>query len=313
MRTVLRLAPFALAGVAGLWAALATGGCTVVTESNTTDSGVPADTSPVDNDTGMMDTGTTDTEMPETGTPAVIVKATDLIGSSLMDDVRNFGGGGTLADIRDNGKIAYAIAAYDSGSSKIESNFIGIDASGAYVDGRLTGLPTGSMVNIVVTGYLRGLNGNNADTPTTRIPWATAHCTATPSATADVVATCEKLALIPDLDGIVFSSDVLPPGYCAGKGATDFDLLRARTPYSGSAVVSKTSNDCGGVIWIPSSEFMSVESGGKSEWSLSLESKTMGTACTLAAPCQVDRMGNSVWIVGASCQLDDTTAPGGCF
>ena len=163
-------------------------------------------------------------------------------------------------------------------------------------------------------------HGNNADAPNVRVPWARTTCTATPSATADVTATCAtKLAIIPDLKGIIFSSDVLPDGYCTGKGATEFDILRARTPISGTATVSKTTNDCQGVIFVPESEFASAEVTGVSEWSLSLEPKGSAAACTLtpANKCVIDRKTGTekidIYVVGAACQMSNAKTGGTCF
>jgi hypothetical protein len=318
MRTLLALASF------GLLAALATG-CTVVTSDAPLDAGDTGTVSDDGTDTNVDDTGiVTDTGTPDA--PAgfgVIVRANDLVGGAA-DDIRDYGGGSTLADIRDGGRIAYAIAKYESGGTKIESNPIGNATSGGgRVDGKLVGLPVGGTVTITVTGYLRGLNGNNADVPMVRIPWATTTCTATPSATADVFATCtKKLELIPTLAGIVFTSDVLPADYCAGKGAstTDgFDLLRARTPATGTAVVSKTTNDCQGVIWVPETEFAAQEVGGVSTWRLAMEPKGSGAACSLtdANLCKVDRKTGTakidIFIVGEACRLTNASTGGTCF
>jgi hypothetical protein len=314
MRTLLILG-------SGLLASLAVG-CTVVTSDPPLDGG--PDTGIV-NDTGTTDTGVVTDSTPDTPAGfAVVVRANDLVGGA-MDDIRDFGGGSTRADIEVGGRIAYALAKYENGATKVESNPIGNAADGSgRVDGRLVGLPTGSPVSITVTGYLRGLNGNNADAPMTRIPWATTTCTATPSATADVFATCStKLALIPTLAGIVFTSDVLPPDYCAGKGksTTDgFDLLRARTPATGTAAVSKTTNDCQGVIWVPETEFAAQETDLTSTWRLSVEPKGTGAACsqTDANLCRVVRKDSAgakidIFVVGEGCRLSNTTTGGTCF
>ncbi len=316
MRTLLVLGSF------GLLASLAVG-CTVVASDPPLDGG--ADTGTVDDTGTVTDTGVvTDNGTPDTPAGfAVIVRANDLVGGAA-DDIRDYGGGSTRADIELGGRIAYALAKYEAGGTKIESNPIGNAADGSgRVDGRLAGLPTGSPVTITVTGYLRGLNGNNADAPMTRIPWATTTCTATPSATADVFATCStKLALIPTLSGIVFTSDVLPPGYCAGKGAstTDgFDILRARTPATGTAVVSKTVNDCLGVVWIPEAELAGQEVAGVSTWRLALEPKGSTPACSLtdANLCRVDRKTGAgkidIFVVGEGCRLSNATTGGTCF
>lgn len=144
-----------------------------------------------------------------------------------------------------------------------------------------------------------------------------------PSATADVFATCAtKLALISGLSGIVFTSDVLPPGYCTGRGAsaTDgFDRLRARIPATGTAVVSKTTDDCQGVVWIPETEFAAQETAGVSTWRLGMEPKGMAAACshTDANLCRIDRKTGEgkidLFIVGEGCRLNNTTTGGTCF
>lgn len=326
MRTLLVLGSFGL--IAGV--TVAAMGCTVVTNDAPLDAGPDTgtivaddgvDTNVVVTDTGMM---------PET--PAafgVIVRANDLVGGAA-DDIRDFGGGSTRADIQVGGRIAYAIAKYEDGSRKDESNPIGNATSGGgRVDGKLIGLPTGAAVTITVTGYLRGLNGNNDEAPMIRVPWAVTTCTATPSATADVIATCKNasgtnstLELIPTLSGILFTSDVLPDGYCAGKGAsttTGFDVLRARTPATGTAVVSKTTDDCLGVIWVPETEFATQEVSGVSTWRLAMEPKGAAAACSLTDPnlCRVDRKTGTakidIFVVGTSCQLTNATTAGTCF
>ena len=312
MRTLLCLGSFCLLSSLAV-------GCTI------TSSDAPLDDA---GDTGVTGDDGTDTLVTNTGTPgtdtapgfAVIIPAAALVGG-VDDDIRDYGGGSTRSDIVDGGRIWEAYATAPFGSTTLESTRIGKDPSGpGRVDGRLTGLPAGTAVTITVTGYLRGLNGNNADVPNARVPWARTTCTATPSATADVTATCAtKLALIPDLKGIIFSSDVLPDGYCAGRGVAEFDILRARTPISGTATVSKTTNDCRGVIFIPLAEFASVETAGISEWSLSLEPKGTAAACTLtpANKCVVNRNGTSglldVYVVGTSCQMSNAKTGGTCF
>lgn len=322
MRSVLQLGALPLAAITAVALASTFGGCTITTnDAPLSDAG---DTGTVTDDTGtpVDDTGVvTDTGTPETSGPAVIIKALSLIGSTTTDDIRDFGGGSTRSDIVDGGRIAYGFAKVGTQ----ESSVIGKDSAGAYVDGRLEGLTPGTPVTITVTGYLRGLNGNDDADPMFRIPWATTTCTATPSATVDVVAECTKLSLIPDLKGIVISSDVLPPSWCTSKGMTKltdgtdktvFDRLRARTPYDGTAAVSKTVNDCLGVIWIPFSEYSAAEdAAGVSNWSLSLETNDSGTACTLASPgCVVDRkVGTAdetdIYVVGEACRLNNDTAP----
>ncbi len=305
MSTPLRLGLGTLLVGALVYGALGTTGCVVVTDS-TSDAG---DTGYVD-DTGTTDTGITDTGT-DTALPSVIIPGAALLG----DDALDFGGGSSKADIVTNKRIAYAVAKVGA----TESGPIGKDASGTIVNGKLTGLTPGVPVTITVTGYLRGLTGKNADPANERIPWAVTTCTATPSASADVTAACNKLALITDLKGIVVTSDVLPSGYCAGKGATDFEELRARTPFSGSAIASRYVTDCYGVIFIPFADFSASEVGGVSEWSLSLGSKSSSTACTSTAPCRVDRKTSSaspidLYVVGSECGLNTSTAaPTTCF
>lgn len=316
MRTLLRLGTFGLFASLAAFAAVSTNGCTVLVNDAPLDD-ASADTIADEGVDTATDTGTpevsTDTAPDAPAGYAVIVPATALIGGS-SDDVRDYNGGSSYSDIVSGGRIAYAIASYGSA----ESNKIGENVGGKLADGRLVGLPTDKgELTITVTGYLRGLNGDGAATPNKRVPWATTTCKATPSATADVTATCTKLALIPDLKGILFSSDVLPADYCAGKGATDFEALRARLPYSGTATVSKTTDDCLGVIWIPESEFLAKEVSGVTEWSLSAEVKSSTTACTIATPCKVDRgTGTSkldVYVVGDSCRLTNASTGGTCF
>ncbi|MBI2389992.1 MAG: hypothetical protein HYV09_10415 [Deltaproteobacteria bacterium] len=323
MRTLLRLGSLALFASFAFGAASLANGCTVMVN----DDPLPDAADDAGDDTGAdvadegVDTTPTDGAVDAPAPPAVIVRANDLVGGA-SDDVRDYGGGSTFTDITVGGRIAYALAKYEAGTVKVESNAIGNAADGSgRVDGRLVGLPTDKgELTITVTGYLRGLNGNGTDTPNTRVPWAQTTCKATPSATADVVATCAtKLALIPDLKGIVFSSDVLPPDYCAGKGKTDFELLRARIPTSGTAVVSKTTNDCQGVIFVPESEFLAQEVSGVSTWSLSLEAKSSATACTLKDPfCKIDRkLGTAdaidLYVVGEACRLTNASTGGTCF
>ena len=310
MSTPLRLGFGTLLAGGLLYGVLGSTGCVIVSD-NTNDAG---DTG-TGTDTGTpVDTGSGDTGP---GPTAVIVQAKQLVGGAA-DDIRDFAGGSTKADLVTGGRIAYAVASVGA----VESAPIGKDAKDAFVDGRLTGLTAGTPVTIKVTGYLRGLTGKNADPANERIPWAVTTCTATPSATADVIATCDKkLALIADLKGIVISSDVLPPGYCTTKGpdgTKDFDAYRARTPYSGSAIASRYVTDCKGVIFIPEADFNSSEVGGVSEWSISLESKSSTTACTATSPCRVDRgTGGSkldVYVVGNECAIGPTTAaPTTCF
>lgn len=308
--TILGLGLAACAAYASFGAA----GCTVTTSDGSLDGGETGGDTGVVTDTGTSDTGDAggDTNLPpDTGAGfAVVIPAASLIGSSVSDDVKDFGGGSTKSDIVTGGRIAYAVAT--SGSATSAPFGKSATDSSKLVDGRLTGLTVGTSATITVTGYLRGLNGNLAEAPSTPIAWATTTCTATPSATADVTASCTKLKLLSTLKGILFSADVLPDGYCIGKGATDFSLTRARQPFSGPATVSKTTNDCLGVIWVPLSD-VTETAGGKSEWSLSLETKGSGTACTLAAPCKVTRGTLDVFVVGNECQLSNTSTGGTCF
>lgn len=303
MSTSLRLGLGTLLVGALGYGILGSAGCVVVTDSpDAGDTGTGTDT-------GLLDTGVTDTGS-DTAAPSVIIPGSALLGSDVLD----FGGGSSKADIVTNARIAYAVAKVGS----TESGPIGKDAAGTIVDGRLTGLTPGVPVTITVTGYLRGLTGKNAEPANERIPWATTTCSATPSATADVTATCNKLELIAGLAGIVITSDVLPSGYCAGKGATDFEAFRARTPFSGTAIASRYVTDCYGVIFIPEASMASSEVGGVSEWSLSLEAKSSSTACTSTAPCRVDRKTGSakidIYVVGSECGLSaSTAAPTTCF
>lgn len=319
MRTLLRLGSLALFASFAFGAASMANGCTVMVNDEPLPDAADDAGDDVATDDGV-DSAPPDVAPDAPAPPAVIVRANDLVGG-IDDDVRDYGGGSTFSDITAGGRIAYAIAKYEAGTVKVESNAIGNAASGGgRVDGRLVGLPTDKgELTITVTGYLRGLNGNGPDAPSIRVPWAQTTCKATPSATADVVATCAtKLALIPDLKGIVFSSDVLPPDYCAGKGKTDFELLRARLPTSGDAVVSKTTNDCQGVIFVPESEFLAQEVSGVSTWSLSAEVKSSATACTLADPfCKIDRKTGAekidIYVVGEACRLTNASTGGTCF
>lgn len=319
MRTLLRLGTLSLFAGLAAFATMSTNGCTVLVNDAPLDAGDDAIVTDDGVDTATTDSGAdvaTDTPT-DAAAYAVIVKADDLVGGK-DDDVRDYGGGSTYLDITAGGRISYAVAAYGTGSTTIESNKIENGTGGKRIDGRLVGLPTDKgELTITVTGYLRGLNGNNADVPSTRIAWATTTCKATPSATADVTATCTKLALIPTLKGILFSSDVLPADYCTGKGATDFETLRARMPFTGTATVSKTTNDCLGVIWVPESEFLAKEVSGVTEWSLSAEVKSSSTACTIATPCKVDRGTGTtkldIYVVGDSCKLINVSTGGTCF
>lgn len=319
MRTLLRLGTLSLFAGFAAFAAMSANGCTVLVNDAPLDAGDDAIVTDDGVDSAPSDSGAdvaTDTA-PDAAAYAVIVKADDLVGGAA-DDIRDYGGGSTYLDITAGGRIAYAVAAYGTGATAIESNQIGV-SGGKRVDGRLVGLPTDKgELTLTVTGYLRGLNGNGADVPSARVRWATTTCKATPKSDADVVATCTtKLAIISDLKGILFSSDVLPADYCTGKGATDFETLRARLPYSGTATVSKTTNDCLGVIWIPETEFLASEVTGVTEWSLSAEVKSSTTACTSSTPCKVDRgTGASkldIYVVGDSCRLTNASTGGTCF
>jgi hypothetical protein len=310
MRTSFRLGSFCLLSSLAV-------GCTI-TESDPLldDAGETSVIADDGTDTQVTDTGTPETDAAPTF--AVIIQANALVGGTT-DDVRDYGGGSTYSDIAVGGRIYEAYAVYE-GTPRVESTRIGNATTGSgRVDGRLIGLPTDKgELTFTVTGYLRGLNGNAAAVPSVRVPWARTTCKATPSKNADVIATCAtKLALIPDLKGIVFSSDVLPDGYCAGKGATDFELLRARTPAAGTAVVSKTTNDCQGVVFVPESEFAAQEVTGITTWGLSAEVKSATSACSLITPCRVDRKTGTdkldIYVVGSACQLTNTSTGGTCF
>lgn len=333
-----------LAAIAS-YVAFSAGGCTVTTSDGPLDGG----------DSAITDTGGTDTTPPKDtnpgdvttdtgGGPAVIVPAAFLVGGlcdGVACDIRDFGGGSTKRDIipadPTEGMIIYD--AYAVAGGKTSTEIKGTQSAG-YVDGKIYGLPAGAPVDIIVTGYLRGMMGTGPSKGTDQIAWAAAKCTATPSATNDVKATCVRqktggtsvactngcLTLIPTLKGILFTSDVLPTGYCTGKGATDFDLYRARLPFSGAVSVSRNEQDCAGMIWIPSDGTWSEESPGISNWGLSTEIKSSGTACSLSNPCKVDRnktpgacntAGSAncldVYVVGSECQMTNTSTGGSCF
>jgi len=317
MRTTLRVGTTALGAiVAASLAYLSFGavGCTVTVNDAPDADAAPADTYVPPTDSPV------DTTPPPTDTPVgfgVIIPAKGLTTSTTDPaEVHDFKGGSTKTDIL-NGRIAYAVGK----AGGLESTVIGKDAVDNLVDGKIVGLPNGTPVTITVTGYLRGLNGKNADAPNLRIPWATTTCTATPSATADVTATCSgPLKLLgAEIDGVVFSSDVLPSDYCAGKGASTtsgFSALRARTPESGPAVASRSGNDCLGVVFVPAADFAAAETSGVSLWRLSLESlpAATGTACTLKTPCTVDRNSADTIVVGSECQLNaGSTGNASCF
>jgi len=311
MRTSFRLGSFCLL------ASLAVG-CTI-TESDPLldDAGETSVIADDGTDTQVADTGTPETDAAPTF--AVVFQPSTLLGSADTE-MKDFGGGSTFADLAVGNRIYEAYAVYESGATKLESTRIGnkLPPESGRLDGRLTGLPTDKgELTFTVTGYLRGLNGNAAAVPSVRIPWARTTCKATPSKTADVIATCSKLTFIADLKGIVFSSDVLPDGYCTGKGATDFELLRARTPAAGTAVVSKTTNDCQGVVFVPESEFAAQEVNGITTWGLSAEVKSATSACSLITPCRVDRKTGTdkidIYVVGSACQLTNTSTGGTCF
>ena len=309
MSTAIGLAVMASLGYAAFGAV----GCTVTVEDSP-DGGTLTDT-------GGIDTNPTT----DTGSGfAVIIPAVVLIGG-IDDDVRDFGGGSTKTDIVDGGRVynAYAVG---GGTTSTE---IGKDSTDKLVDGKVYGLPAGVPVTFTVTANLRGLDGDGPGPGTQLVPWATATCTATPSASSDVTATCTRktasggdeactrgcLQLIPTLQGIVFSSDVLPPSYCDGRGATEFSLLRARQPFSGGATVSRTVQDCRGVIFVPLTSV--TETAGKSEWGLSLEPTGTASACSLMNPCQVDRNTTGglvdLFVVGSECQLTNASTGGTCF
>lgn len=311
MRQFVRIGSTALGiALAGLtaWSTFGAVGCVITTEDDT--------------DGGVTDTGTTgDTANPGT-TGGLSIKASDLLASQASDtDIKDFGGGSTYAEITGL-KIAYAKAKIVSGPTiPADPEFpsglsvIGKGASG-YLDGTIEGLLPGEY-QILVTGYLRGVNGPGVEDGNTdvnlRVPFARAKCSATVTVGAVAPATCEILSIIdPDTSdlvskGIIFPSDLLPAGYCAGAGATKFELLRARFPTIGSALVSTAGSDCQGVIFIPeATSWTSMESGTTREtvWSLSLEPKfnttphcpdpagsdpNNCTACTITTQCKVIR------------------------
>ncbi|GAC1353075.1 MAG: hypothetical protein NVSMB1_22600 [Polyangiales bacterium] len=312
MRTSLKLGTTALGAIAAAslaYVSFGAVGCTVTSVDNTDagpgDAGLVSETG----DTG----GGSETAETTTGF-AVIIPAKGLTTSSTKaDEVHDFGGGSTVDDIKTGNRIYNAFGvAKSAGGTDVESTAIGKDAKDTLIDGRITGLPVGSESTITVTGYLRGLNGRLADRPSKRIAWAKVTCKATASATQDVTAVCDgplKLLGGTELDGVVFTSDVLPTGYCKGKGATEFDLLRARTPTTGPVTVSATVDDCLGVIFVPAKDFAAAESGMKSMWNLVLEPKGAAGACTRTVPCTVDRSIASTIVIGAACKLDNTLAP----
>jgi hypothetical protein len=331
-----------LAGCLG-YAAFGAVGCTVTTSDGPLTDGGGFDTNPGD---GGVDTNPSDGGV-DTGTDtgagfAVIIPASALIGGCsgsplVCDDIRDFGGGSTKTDIVTGGRVWNAFAV---GGGKTSTE-IGKDSTDKLIDGRVTGLPAGTPVTFTVTANLRGLNGDGPDPGTQTVPWATATCTATPSATADVTATCTRkkadgstesctkgcLQLITGLQGIVFTSDVLPPDYCAGKGKTEFSLTRARQPFSGTATVSRTVSDCQGVIWIPADKV--TETGAKSgisDWGLSMEPKGTAAPCSKSSACHIDRNTApggcaaagavdclDVFVVGSECQLTNASTGGTCF
>ena len=313
------------------YAAFGAVGCTVVTSDAPLDETGVTDTSPTD--TGVP----TDTNADVGAGFAVVIPATVLIGG-IDDDIRDFGGGSTKTDIVTGGRVWNAFAV---GGGKTSTE-IGKDATDKLVDGRVYGLPAGTPVTFTVTANLRGLDGDGPDPGTQTVPWATATCTATPSATADVVATCTRknaagtgdeactkgcLQLIPGLKGVLFSADVLPDGYCDGRGRTEFSLTRARQPFSGTATVSRTVQDCRGVIWIPASSVTETAAGsGISDWGLSLEPVGSAAACSLSTACHIDRNTKpggcaasgavdclDVFVVGNECQLTNASTGGTCF
>ena len=291
MRTPVKYSLGVFAAAAVVYASFGAVGCTVTT-TDTVDSGVPNDTGTPPGDTGTDTGGEASPDAPAGF--AVIIPAKGLTTSSTdATEIHDFGGGATKADIKDGNRIAYAVGK----SGAIESTNIGKTATDTLVDGRMVGLPVGTEATITVTGYLRGLNGKGTAPANMRIPWSVTTCKATPSATQDVTATCNgPLHLLDkEIDGVVFTADVLPSGYCdsdkAKSTANGFDALRARTPESGTAVASYYGSDCKGVVFIPAAEFAAAETAGISMWRPALETKGSGPACTLATPCKVDHDG----------------------
>ncbi len=308
-------------------------GCTVVSSDSTTDTGVVVtDTNPAP-DTGTPDT----TPTADTGTGHVVtVPAVQLITSSIADAtlVHDFGGGSTRDDLVGNRLYdAFALACTDDGKTDticatgIGSTEIGKGAGDTLVDGKITGLPNGTATyKITVTGYLRGFNGDLAVAPAHddahRVKWAQVNCTVKYDGSADVTATCTPLKLIA-ADGVVFTSDILPDGYCAGKGASTtagFSILRARNPDTGTVVVSRTTDDCLGVVYVTKAS-LALGTATTAPFRLSLESKD-GTisACTANSTCSVDFNSAHIVIVGGSasaankCPLNaSNTTPSSCF
>jgi hypothetical protein len=329
------------------YVAFSAGGCTVTTSDNPVDDA--GDTGVVTTDSGQpVDTGTPDTTPTDTGTgTAVVIPGAFLVGGlcdGVACDIRDFGGGSKKTDIipTDPGEgmiIWDAYGTVTTSTGTVTSTEIK-GSGGTYVDGRITGLQSGTAVSITITGYLRGLMGDGPDKGNIQIPWATATCTATPDSAHDVQATCKRatsagavdctngcLTLIPTLKGILFTNDVLADGYCAGKGATDFSLFRARLPFTGTASVSRNEQDCNGVIWVPADGSWSEESPGISNWGLSLEPLGASEpACSLSNPCKVDRNRTpgacatagspdclDVFVVGSECQMTNPSTGGTCF
>ncbi|MEO7093567.1 MAG: hypothetical protein ABI175_09970 [Polyangiales bacterium] len=319
------------------YAAFGAVGCTVVTSDAPLTDAAGTDTLTPPTDSGVDTAIGTDTSTPDTSVGfAVVIPAAVLIGG-VADDVRDFGGGSTKTDIITGGRVWNAFATA-GGKTSTE---IGKDSTDKLIDGKIFGLPAGTAITITVTANLRGLNGDGPDPGTQTVPWATATCTATPSATADVIATCTRkkadgtsescvkgcLQLIPGLKGIVFTADVLPDGYCDGKGKTAFELTRARQPFGpGAVTTSRTVSDCKGVIWVPADKVTETAAkSGISDWGLSLET-TAPVPCSGSSACRIDRNTKpggcavagevdclDVFVVGNECQLTNASTGGTCF
>lgn len=269
------------------YATFGTAACVVTTTDDTTDSGPGTDT------------GTPPVETTP-GNGSIRVKATSLVGSGAAD-VTGFGGGSTYADLTAK-KIAYAKAVVNETTTNFPAN-LGVDASGANVDGVLTNVVPGTY-SILVKGYLRGVIGDLANTPDTAIIIAQTTCSATVAADTETIATCTPLSLTNAagdtyIKGIIFPSDFLGASggkaYKATTSGADLDVWRARTPTSGTAAASVAESDPEGVIFIDEAKFKSTESTSAREtaWSISVELNSVSNACTTAPGCKVTRLDSS--------------------
>lgn len=272
------------------WATFGTAACVVTTE-DTSDSG-PGDDSGTDTYVPPVETSP--------GNGSIRVKASSLVGTGGPEIVTAFGGGSTYADLTAS-RIAYARATVTSTSTDFPAE-IGKDAAGSNVDGVLTNVVPGTY-SILVKGYLRGLVGDLANTPDTRIVIAQTTCSATVAADAEAIATCTPLSLTDAsgntyIKGIIFPSDFLGASggkaYKATTSGADLDVWRARTPTSGTAAASVAESDPEGVIFIDEAKFKSTEAAAReTAWSISVELNSVTNACTTAPGCKVVRMDSS--------------------